>query len=88
LLVKRRGLVAERLKGFSVGAEKRRDDGRDVVGTAATTPLMGTAAAALAALIVEPTRARSAAAADTDSVLAATNDIAHLHDKALSTMRA
>ncbi len=78
LVVIRRQLSAQRLIALGVRPEQRRDRHRHLVAPAARIPIVGPAAAALAALIDDPMFAKSVAAAAITSGAAITNDIPHL----------
>ena len=70
--------------------EQRRDGRRHLITAATTTPVVEAAAAALASSSDEPMPARSAAAAETGSGVAITNDMGHLpprHNRSVRVTR-
>lgn len=85
--MKRRRLGADRLIALAWAPNSAAMPADTSSAAGANAPVVGTAAAAFAALMVERMAAKSVAAASNASGLAITNDIAHLHQPAITRLR-
>lgn len=85
--MKRRRLGADRLIALAWAPNSAAMPADTSSAAGANAPVVATAAAAFAALMVERMAAKSVAAASNASGLAITNDIAHLHQPAITRLR-